>query len=254
MMEILPTHKIPSAIIDIIDESEQYCFIVSPYLSLWPLLERSLSKAARQKKRITFIVRNDPSVNPIAKKIHDTYGFEIVSLNNLHAKLYLNERHSLITSMNLFDYSKEQNHEIGIFSDDRRFSTELLQEYVVNDLLQVKPHFRLSGYFDSDDRAIASEMLEFEHKLDKLGFCVLCGESINVEMSPNSRFAHFRCKKCYFADPDADSYELETKYCHLCGSTYDSTLEKPLHNECIDKIKNYDKWVNQGRRGIRPSV
>ena len=39
---------------------------------------------------------------------------KVYYLDNLHAKCYLNEDTALITSMNLYDYSEQNNREMGI--------------------------------------------------------------------------------------------------------------------------------------------
>lgn len=41
---------------------------------------------------------------------------EIRYQENLHAKYYANEKHSILTSMNLYDYSLENNIEFGILT------------------------------------------------------------------------------------------------------------------------------------------
>lgn len=254
-MDILQTHQLSTAIIDIINESEQYCYIVTPYIKLWPLLERTLDKAKKKEKRITIVMRYDAKGNPqLAQNIHAKYGFEVIALDKMHTKLYLSENQALVTSMNLYDTSKENNHEIGILFDKSSLSETLLKEYVINDLLQVKPKLHLQGYFFRKDCALASQMMEFEAKLDKMGFCVVCGDSIDVEKYPKSYAPYYRCKKCYYENPNVDSYALETKYCHLCGNTFQSTLSSPIHKECRESIENYVGWDKQGRRGSGASV
>ena len=136
-------HQISTAIIDIIDSSQKYCYLVSPYIKIWDLLDRVLEQASNKKKKIVFVLR-DCDHNGALKKITTQYGFETYLIPNLHSKLYLNERKAIIGSMNLYDTSQSRNFELGVLVEGRHNINVLKKEVIEDDLLSApnKKHFK----------------------------------------------------------------------------------------------------------------
>ena len=255
-MEILRTHQIASAVIDMIDESKEYTYLVSPYIDLWPLLERTLERAAQQKKRLTFVVRFEDGKTRPMKSLHETYGFEVVFLEHLHAKLYCNERRALVSSMNLYDGSQKRNFELGVLIDDSRQVRALFREFVLDELLAVSPRLHLKGYFHNDDRAMAEEMRSYESQLKQMGYCVTCGMKMELDRGDERSSPKIvRCATCYWKDPScANSYAVPIAHCHICGAEHRSSLNNPVHSNCKEMLCRYNKWVAFGRKGENRSV
>jgi len=110
MTNITLNHLISGIISDIIKE---YCFIVTPYFQPWKQLQKILELAASDEKKLFFLFRDNQRNNPDVLALNSYFGFDVFFINSLHAKIYINEKQALISSMNLFDYSKENNFETG---------------------------------------------------------------------------------------------------------------------------------------------
>jgi hypothetical protein len=52
--KILTNHQISGSIIDLIEETNEYCFLVTPYYKPWNLLDRALEKASSKEKGMDF--------------------------------------------------------------------------------------------------------------------------------------------------------------------------------------------------------
>jgi len=255
-MEILRTHQIASAVIDIIDESKEYTYLVSPYIDLWPLLGRTLERAAQQKKRLIFIVRFEDGKTMPMRSLHETYGFEVVFLDHLHAKLYCNERCALVSSMNLYDGSQKRNFELGVLIEDSWQVRALFREFIMAELLAVSPRLHLKGYFHDEDRAMAREMRTYESQLKQMGYCVTCGMKMELDRGDERSSPKIvRCKTCYCKDPSfGNSCAVQIVHCHVCGAEHRSSLNDPVHGQCQEFLFRYNRWVAFGRRGDNRSV
>lgn len=64
---------------------------------------------------------------------------------NLHAKCYVNEREAIVTSMNLYEFSQVNNHEMGIYvtkADDPQLYEEIYTE--ARRLIRISEEIRVS--------------------------------------------------------------------------------------------------------------
>lgn len=250
-MKILHTHQISSTIIELIDESKEYCYLISPYIEPWTLLERSLEKAARQRKRITFIVRNENDTLARIKTLHATYGFEFMMFDWLHSKLYCNERRALVSSMNLYDGSQKRNQEIGALFDHPPEANAVLEDYILGDLLATPPRLILKGYLHEGDKLIASEMKNLEARVLGGGYCARCGTKMDLDLTTIKKYKKVvRCSVCHLKEPWISDISLyRTHHCHFCGERLESNLVDPFHPQCWDVLSRYTNWVKFGRRG-----
>jgi len=237
--EILTTSKISSKIIEIIDESREYCLIVTPYLKLWHHLENSLKTTSDKNKRIIFFFRNDKDNKAEIKKFYDKYKFDIVFINNLHAKIYLNEKEALITSMNLYDASQKDNYEIGILLKEKTIIDNHVKTYIIDQIFNTGKIDELALRSDNNYYKLLESNLFFEKNIS---YCVTCGNPRKYKKD----FIH--CEKCkILSEKENVNIGFDTyKYCYLCGKEYNrsglgnySNKNKALNcPECTIKIKN----------------
>lgn len=113
-MELLETTAQSHEIEKIIIESNLFTIIVSPYLKINKRLKPKLSYCFEKNKENLIIYRENQLSNEEKLWFESFKNVKLISIKNLHAKCYLNEKTALITSMNLYDYSQINNHEIGI--------------------------------------------------------------------------------------------------------------------------------------------
>jgi len=152
--EILTTPHISNKIIEIIEKTEEYCFLVTPYFDKWIHLEHCLKDALNQKKKIVFFMRDEKFYNKDIRDFHNDYKFDIIFIKNLHAKLYINEQEALITSMNIIDSSQKNNYEIGVLIKNKNDLKEILNKFIIPILFDShfktpKPLFLEGEYYKS---------------------------------------------------------------------------------------------------------
>ena len=241
--EYLKTHRISPAIIDIIETTRKHCYLVTPYIKPWPVLERTFNKASESGTRITVILRAEQNSRQVGRRLNDSYGFEVIVLERLHTKLYLNEQCALIGSMNLYDSSNERNYELAIHTSHPSFVRELREEVVQQDLLALDPVEHLQGSFHEEEVVRRRVMEAFERDLDNRGFCVTCGTKIEFDRAGLVRTPRIvRCRPCWAKAPYiAEEYRWPISYCHYCGGDFDSVLVEPSHHACRVKLEEYNE-------------
>ncbi|EAS19778.1 hypothetical protein BBFL7_02178 [Flavobacteria bacterium BBFL7] len=149
MSTFLTGDELNDAIDDVIINTKKFLFITSPYIKL----------DDHFKERFD-LIKNDPSIYLhilFGKNEDDFYksvnsddleyfkSFPNVSIiyePRLHAKSYVNESQGIITSMNLYDYSAENNVEYGVGFSKSRLNEKVYEEHldVHDELLEKSAH------------------------------------------------------------------------------------------------------------------
>lgn len=241
---LLTTSNISTEIINLIKETEEFCYIVTPYYKPWPVLEHSLEQAAQKKKRISFIFRYEADsmgrgLNGHIEKLNKGYKFEIRLLENLHSKLYINEKKAIISSMNLYEASQTRNFEIGYLFDSGYEVKQIFKEFIEEELLCVKPNQLYKGWFSEELVKQKEEKNKIIESIKEAGFCVKCGKKISYDKSSNVCHPRIvRCQPCWQLNPFPEEWRERINYCHYCGKPHQGKLTDPLHFECKDKLKS----------------
>ena len=113
-LKVIGTTKISYEIEEILDTAEKYLILVSPYLKLNQRLKVKLSDAFKKVDNIYLIYRENELKNQELLWLKSFKNLKLFSIKNLHSKIYLNQDFALISSMNLYEYSQINNHEIGV--------------------------------------------------------------------------------------------------------------------------------------------
>ncbi|MBR1713910.1 MAG: hypothetical protein IJ717_03070 [Treponema sp.] len=217
---ILKLEDIQTRIIHIIEESEQFCYIVTPWFDPWDSLVKSLVKAEREKKNITFILRDEIESHEW-RRLKTRHGFRLFFVERLHTKLYMNEKEALITSMNCCDSSKEFNYELGYditnLDEIQFLKTSIVEQDILNGLDCYEFIDNTSTY--KDDPFIG-----------KKGFCIRCKKSIAF----NPKFPF--CEACFSSWIKFRNHFYKEKCCHRCGKDYQVNLAKPLCISCFKTV------------------
>jgi phosphatidylserine/phosphatidylglycerophosphate/cardiolipin synthase-like enzyme len=113
MVQILNTTGLNYHVEQTIANAEERIILISPYLKLSARIKELIEDKNRMKVDIR-IIYGKSELNP---KDHEwLVSLPYVRLSfcqNLHAKFYANESQSLICSLNLYDFSQINNHELG---------------------------------------------------------------------------------------------------------------------------------------------
>ena len=252
--QVLSTYQLSSEIIQLLKNSKEFCFLISPYYQPWPLFSRALENAGREKKNVVFMLRAGDQHTPDLSNLNADFGFDLVYVKGLHSKLYLSEKTAIVSSMNLYDSSKEHGVELGYKTDSKRIIRELVETVIQDDILGIEPDKLMKGrFYDSisqlykvpSKKLFKRETVEFEEppqiderdliqqkkSKDARGFCIRCKKII-----PQSVYRTF-CDDCFVewsAEGDADSKE---KYCHMCGKDAQVSKNKALCYDCYNDLE-----------------
>jgi len=114
MAKFLNTKKAVSAIEDLIREADQKLMLISPYLKLSKDFKELLTYR-NSKNKITIVIFGKQELNPNEMKFLQGLRFVVLKYKqDLHAKCYLNDDKMIITSLNLYDFSMNNNKEMGV--------------------------------------------------------------------------------------------------------------------------------------------
>jgi len=224
--EVLTTPEISSKIINIIDDSNNYCLIITPYLKSWLHLQNCLKTASDNKKRIIFFFRDNQSENIEIKEFYNKYKFDIVFITDLHAKIYLNEKEALITSMNLYDASQLKNYEIGVLLRNKKIIDNHVKTYIINQIYNTGKNDQLTLKSEGISYKLLENNLFFEKNID---YCVYCGEP-KKQIFSKKGIKFLYCDKCHKIINIFNKSNLH--FCNICGN---KSNENSLCTECYRK-------------------
>lgn len=209
-----------SAILRVIREAEKEVVIVTPYIKLWRHAINSLVLAIKKGAAVTVVVRDQPDVVGGEDVVGlASTGVRVVAVQNLHAKIYMNESLSCVGSMNLYDYSAANSHEVAIFVADEA-TDQQLRRYVHRTLLPLGRQLQAPASADqgaSDSDGAGS------------GFCIRCRATL--ELNPDYPL----CDDCYEVWAQWRNPDYEEDHCHRCGEEAEVSYGRPLCRDCYYK-------------------
>ncbi|QXP63269.1 hypothetical protein [Polaribacter sp. HaHaR_3_91] len=143
-MKIIPPYQITSEILNLINESEKYIVLVSPYVNFnnWDRIKVDILNAIKRGVRIEFYARLDNENFKSWEQI-ENLGIKPKLIKNLHAKLYFNEKSGIVTSMNLLTSSNLNAIEFGSIYHTEQELSELksfVKKYLEPNITLAKPN------------------------------------------------------------------------------------------------------------------
>lgn len=261
MATFISDDQIVSCIIDIIRNASSKVIIVSPYIKLHSRISEALAIYKKNPDiEITIVFgKNEDDMGKSlsaadAEFLKSLPNIKIYYKANLHAKYYANDSESLVTSMNLYSYSHNENKEMGIYVRTGVLGSSLysnMQDYInelidnAENLFNKKANFStafFSKYIDSeivsDNFQIKSAAPSVSKDFDRpktikpSGYCIRTGTIIDFNLK--SPF----CKSAYESWSQFKNKEYPEKYCHYSGeaSNGETSFSKPVLK------KNWGKW------------
>ncbi|OAV66002.1 hypothetical protein Barb4_03102 [Bacteroidales bacterium Barb4] len=115
MAKYLNTQDISAGIVKLICEAREYLYLISPYLQLSACIKERIKDIESEMLKITFIFGKNG--HPNSEKIEFLQKLKYAHIyyyKDLHAKCYLNEKEMIISSMNLYTLSQQNNVEMGV--------------------------------------------------------------------------------------------------------------------------------------------
>lgn len=115
MAKFLDTTGVSYHLEQLIKNTEDQLILISPYLQFHKRVKDNLEYLHLQKKDIRIVYRENKLQVEESNWLESQIGIRTSLCNTLHAKCYLNKKEAIVTSMNLYSYSQQNNDEMGIY-------------------------------------------------------------------------------------------------------------------------------------------
>ena len=217
MAKFLETHGIFSKVASILDTAKQFVYIVSPYIELSTEQELNFEGATKRNVKTVIIYRKKESSSLQEREslrfLKGLPNIQLISILDLHAKIYANENEAVLSSRNLTNRKEGCSIEVGVVFD----RTEQTYQELINTVEKMK------GYVKAKEITSAN---------DEVGYCIRCRRPIPYDCS------HPLCWECYQEWSLYGNEEYQERFCHKCGrETYGITFRKPVEPRCYS-LKN----------------
>ena len=187
MVEFLNTSAAYAAIEDIVNKANNKVVLISPYIKIpEPLLAR-LKYIDGKGIKIVVVCRKGDLKADVRSDLKQLKSLELRFDENLHAKCFYNEELMVITSLNLYDYSQQNNREMGILlslKDDHNVFNEARNEaeFIVHEAEKDSLIRSVFSEVVKDAKSILDSATEDDsrttRRTKKEGYCIRCKTSI----------------------------------------------------------------------------
>lgn len=238
MAEFLDTQGVSYYLKKLINNSNEKLYLISPYLQLNNQLKMSLEDRHKFSIDIIVIYGKVSDINPDDSEwLKSMPGIKLMFHKDLHAKCYFNEKEAIVTSMNLYMFSQQNNVEMGIYIS--REKDEYLYKQIAAEVDRIKR--------GSEHRTITIQKVEIPKaspgkSVEKvvstkanvqIGYCIRTGVEIPFNVKkPLSNEGYKLWNK--YGDPD-----YSERFCHFSGepSNGETSFNKPILKKNWKKAK-----------------
>ena len=241
MAKFLNTSGITSQLEEIIKGSGGgRLLLISPYLKFNSKIKDLLEYQAQRWKTDIRIVYGKTELRSEETEWLANNDVRTSFREHLHAKCYMNDRWALVTSMNLYEFSQQNNDEMGILVSAEE-DTELYQairgeaEFILTQSENVR--LNVTRIDDADVPAHTAGKTKAsgggrKTALPETGFCLRCATQVPLDSE------HPYCKSHYRSWARFKNEEYEEKHCHACGEEHGTSMAKPLCLRCYRKSRS----------------
>ena len=127
MAKFLNSSGITYYLENLIKNAETHLVIISPYIKFNLRIKQLLDERNSFKFNTTLIYGKTDLQTEESDWLKSKEFIKVKFCENLHAKCYINEKEAIITSMNLYDFSQQNNNEMGIYVN-KNDSSELYND------------------------------------------------------------------------------------------------------------------------------
>ena len=229
MATFLTTLDTSSQIEKVILQSQRRLTLVTPYLKLNRILLDRLREADQHGTEIRLVYGKTDLRQEELAKLRDLRRLKLYFLENLHAKCYANERHIIISSMNLYEFSEKNNREMSVLlsaEDGDAFTAAKAEiESIINAARLEPPASGLGAavraFFSGPSAATPAPQKR------QSGTCIRCGDGIRYQpWAP-------LCDDCYDSWAAWGNEDYPEKKCHRCAKPANVSKGRPLCPECF---------------------
>ena len=227
-MDFLTTKGIAASIEKIIRNANDFIVIISPYVKIDKTYIDRLLEAEQKNVEIILVFGKEDMRDFEKDKFQSFQNINIYFLANLHAKCYLNENTALITSMNLYGYSEENNREMGI--EISRSENYGLYEDILKESKSIKNSAEEYNLWTTRDYN-SNWRDDRNYRHPNYGYCIRCREKIDLDTQRPL------CNDCYQIWSQFGNIDYRENYCHKCGKEitgWDEAIDyaHPLCHSC----------------------
>ena len=202
MAKLLTTSGISHHLEEIIKGASKRVVLISPYLRLNEGVRRLIEEKGRSAVEVHVLFGKEDLRPQEEAWLRSQPHVRLRFLRSLHAKCYFNDSIAIVASMNLHQYSQQNNVEFGVLlsrSEDRVAFSDLIKE--------------------AEQLLVAADA----------GACIRCCGTI-----PRDPMQPF-CPSCLvvwqkYANPD-----YSEKFCHICRDPSATSKRKPACYDCFQR-------------------
>lgn len=229
MAKFLYTDNIVAAVAKIIRLAETEVYLISPYVDLSKRYKNLIKEKNKESVHVTLIWGKKKTQykfdSTVKSWMNSMENVDVYFKKELHAKCFLNEKEAIITSMNLYEASKN-NVEMGILitkDEDKEAYTEIFKE--------VKRLIKKSKKYSSKSKSLTlrERAPKYGKKSKEKGYCIRCGKRIKLDVKQPYCLKDWRVWRNKGSNKD---YVEKEGVCHICGKSNRSSLNKPTCREC----------------------
>ena len=254
-VEVLTNDQITTPVLDILRQAKKHATLVSPYNRFWTHLSNEIQSAVGRGVRVDFVYRKDER-NEAIEWLKEL-GVKVHEVENLHAKIYLNETSVLVTSMKLLESSSKNSMEICISIDDEKAQKDVrgyVKSLLRNAKLAAKGKMTSAVPVDSRSKTrkrqtVSEGRSKYKASAAKPSFggllkdlvavvtndsgqCIRCKDSVSYDTDRPLCDACFKLWKRY------ENWDYKEKYCHSCGVDWDTSYAQPRCRPCYDQAED----------------
>jgi len=224
---------------ELIKEAESHIILISPFIKLHPQI-RDLLKSKKEDPNILVTIVFGKNEDDITESLHkadfeffkEFANIEIRYNPRLHAKYYANENKAILSSMNLHEYSQNNNIEFGVVVDKQ--GVLALKGRLLNDVLDADAFNFFDDVIESSEvKFIREPRPKLKDKLIKLRK----GAYTHSETTIDELSKLFKV-----------SVKIKNGYCIRTGIEIPFDIKMPMSSN------GYNQWVDDGRNKLQPEL
>jgi len=234
MPKFLNTTGVSYHLEELIKSTKDKLTLISPYLQLNERIKEHLNNLNIQKKDIRIIFRENKLGIEESNWLGNQIGIRTSNCKNLHAKCYMNEHEAIITSMNLYEFSQQNNNEMGIYIS-KDVDPELFADTAaeVERLLRISEEIRVTVQKVKDSNPAEKKAIASKTKSKHIGYCIRHG--VEIPFNVNRPFS----SKGWDSWSKHGNGEYPEKFCHYSGepSNGETCYTRPVLRKHWNKAK-----------------
>ncbi len=218
MAEFLDTPGVSYYLKRLINNATDKLYLISPYLQLNNQLKLALTDRQKFSIDIIVIYGKMSDINPEDSTwLQSMPGIKLLFHKDLHAKCYFSEKEAIITSMNLYMYSQQNNVEMGVYiskETDGELYKQISEE--VDRIKRASEHRTISVQKVEEKVAKTKEKPSRKH----FGYCIRTGVEIPFNIENPMTYDAFKEWNKY------KNPEHSEKFCHFSGEKSNGETSK----------------------------